>query len=143
MDGSNSGKSTIKVLIVEDNQVFLRGLSKLLDYEDDIDVCGITASAAGARTLIDEKRPDILIADISLGVDNGIDLVRDITATRPDLPVIVLSMHDEFLFAKRALRAGARGYLSKQEAPETIVSAIRRVVGGGEFLSEAMSHRRW
>lgn len=143
MDGTGGGNGIIKVLIVEDNQVFLRGLSKLLEYEDDIDVCGITASAAGARKLIDEKRPDILIADISLGVDNGIDLVREITATKPGLPVIVLSMHDEYLFAKRALRAGARGYLSKQEAPETIVRAIRLVLGGGEFLSEAMSHRMW
>jgi len=139
MDGVGDRKTAIKVLIVEDNQVFLKGLANLLEYEVDIDVCGITASSAGAMKLIDEKCPDLLIVDISLGVDNGIDLVKDITAKKPGLPVIVLSMHDEYLFAKRALRAGARGYISKQEAPEIIVGAIRSVVGGGEFLSEAMS----
>jgi DNA-binding NarL/FixJ family response regulator len=143
MDDDSDRNGTIRVLIVENNKVFLRGLASLLEYEEDIDVCGITDSSSGAMKLIGEKRPDLLIVDISLGVDNGIDLVRDLTAQQPKLPVIVLSMHDEYLFAKRALRAGARGYLSKQEAPETIVRAIRSVLSGGEFLSEAMSHRTW
>lgn len=141
MDAEGERKGKIRVLIVEDNQVFLKGLASLLEYEQDIDVCGLASNSSDAMKLIDEKYPDLLIVDISLGVDNGIDLVREITAKKPGLRVIVLSMHDAHIFAKRALRAGARGYISKQEAPETVVSAIRRVVGGGEFVSEMVSRR--
>jgi len=141
MDGESDRKAPTRILLVEDNPVFVRGLSGLLDYEEDMSVCGIAGSASEALGLIAGENPGLVIVDISLGVDNGIDLIRRISAERPRLPVIVLSMHDEYLFAKRAIRAGARGYLSKQEAPEVIVRAIRHVLAGGEFVSDSVARR--
>ncbi len=138
MDAEVERKAPIRILLVEDNPVFVKGLSGLLDFEEDMEVCGFAADASEALKLIAEKGPGLIIVGISLGADKGLGLVRKLSSESPRLPIIVLSMHDEFPFAKRALRAGARGYLTRQEAPELIVRAIRQVISEGEFVGDSV-----
>lgn len=113
----------------------------LLQHESDLAICGEAETAAEALGLVDRLQPDIVVADISLKDVNGIELVKSLRSLRPALPVLMLSMHEESLYAERALRAGARGYLMKQSPPDLVVIAIRQVLHGGIYLSPSANHR--
>ena len=128
-------------MVVDDHPVVRMGLTQLINDQDDMKVCCETGAVGDALTLTRSASPDVALVDISLGESSGIDLVRALHAAHPDLPVLVLSMHDERLFAERALRAGARGYIMKQEAGRDLLTAIRRVAGGTLYLSVEMTDR--
>jgi DNA-binding NarL/FixJ family response regulator len=127
-----------RVLIVDDHPIFRDGISQLINHEADLRVCGGVASAPQALSAVEELRPDIVIVDISIQGTNGIELMKSIRAQHPALPVLVLSMHDENIYAERALRAGARGYIMKAAPSEKVIEAIHRILDGGMYLSEAM-----
>ena len=128
-----------RVLVVEDHPIVRRGLIDLIDGEADLECCGEAADADEALQLLESCAPDAAVVDVALRGRNGIDLVKDIRVRRPGLPVLVLSMYDETLYAERALRAGAMGYVMKQEATEKVLSALRRILNGHVYLSEALS----
>lgn len=130
-----------RILIVDDHPTFRLGLSQALNLEEDFEVAGEADSTRAALTMLDTVTPDIVLTDISMPDENGIELIRKLAEAKPDLPVLVLSMHKEVLFAERALRAGARGYLIKQESPTEIVDAIRRVLTGEIAVSPQLSSR--
>lgn len=130
-----------RVLIVDDHPLFRHGVADLIESEPGLDICGEADSAPLALEAIRTLKPDLVIADISLRGANGIDLVKSIKSEHPRLPVLVLSMHDENLFAARALRAGARGYVMKQEALERVLGAIHTVLAGELYVSPTMSMR--
>jgi DNA-binding NarL/FixJ family response regulator len=124
------------VLLVEDHPITRLGLKAVINQQPDLSVSAETDNAASALELVLGKRPDIAVIDISLKTANGIELMKNIAAAAPGLPVLIVSMHDEKIYAERALRAGARGYLMKQEASEKIILAIRSVLKGEIFVSE-------
>lgn len=116
-------------------------MAMLIDEEDDLAVCGECSSAAETLQQIDRCQPEIAVVDVSLQGASGIDLTKSIKEQHPDLPVLILSMHEESLYAERALRAGARGFVMKQEAAETVLQAIRTVLKGDVYLSERLSSK--
>jgi DNA-binding NarL/FixJ family response regulator len=126
---------------VDDQPILREGFAILLDQEPDLKVCGQADSAAGALKAITALRPDLVTVDIVLKGMNGIELVKQIKALHPLLPVLVLSMLDEVLFAERALRAGAKGYVMKQAPTEEVKNAVRRLLRGGRYLSPRMQER--
>ena len=130
-----------KVLIVDDHPVFCLGMSELINKEHDLFVCGSVECAKKTCEAIGRLTPDLAIVDISLKDGNGIDLVEKIKIDFPGLPVLVLSMYDESLYAERALIAGARGYIMKQEAVASVVKAIRKVLGGEVYASAAVKEK--
>ena len=125
-----------KILVVEDHPIFRLGISELINQEEDLAVCGDAEDVHQALTEIDRLDPDLLVVDISLKHSDGIELVKEVTKSQKRLPVLILSMHDQFLYAERALHAGARGYIMKQEAMENVVTAIRQVLAGKIYLNE-------
>ena len=125
-----------KIFVVEDHPIFRLGISELINQEEDLAVCGDAESVPQAMREIDRLNPDLLIVDISLKNSDGIDLVKEMHNQRKDLPIMILSMHDEFLYAERALRAGARGYIMKEEAMESVVFAIRQVLAGNLYFND-------
>jgi DNA-binding NarL/FixJ family response regulator len=127
------------VLIVDDHPIVRLGLTRLLSEEADLVVCAEAGDAASALAAVLQHEPHAAIVDISLSGTSGLDLVRTMKRDRPELAVLVVSMHDEALYAERALRAGASGYVMKLEAMEVIIKALRRVLSGEIFLSDAMS----
>ncbi len=129
------------IVIVDDHPIVRQGLADLLNEEPDLIVTGQAEDAPEAVQLIRQQKPDIVIIDVSLKETSGIELIKDIKALDPDIPVLTLSMHDESLYAERALRAGAKGYIMKQEATDKIVNAIRTVLKGQLYLSDKMSSR--
>jgi len=130
-----------KVLVVDDHPVVRQGLVMMINNQSDLEVCGEAATAEAAFQTIADKRPDAAIVDLSLKDTTGLELMKDIKIRFPQLPVLVLSMHDEAIYAERALRAGARGYVMKEESAETILSAIRQVLAGKIYLSSRMTSR--
>ena len=130
-----------KVLIVDDHPVVRDGLASLLNHENDLFVCGETGEAQQALKLITKLKPDVVIVDITLGDSDGIELTKDIKARHKGMPVIVLSMHDESIYAERVLRAGARAYLMKDTVSERIVTAIRTVLSGEIYVSDIMAKK--
>lgn len=128
-----------RLLIVDDHPIMRQGLTALLNSEDDLTVCGQASTAQQGLASARELSPDLVIVDISLKGTSGIDLITDLRNFLPKLPVLVLSMHDEALYAARALRAGARGYVMKQEATDNIAAAIRRVLAGHLYLSSSVT----
>jgi DNA-binding NarL/FixJ family response regulator len=130
-----------RVLIVDDHPIFRDGISQLINHQPDLHVCGGVCSAAQALSSVEELKPDMLIVDISIQGTNGIELIKSIRAQYPTLPALMLSSHDENLYAERALRAGARGYIMKAAPSEKVVEAIRRVLSGALYLSEAIGGR--
>ena len=128
-----------KIVIVDDHAVMRQGLAKLLGDESDLHVCGEAENAPDALKAIGRLKPDLAIVDISLTGRTGIELIRDIRRDHPDVYVLVLSMHDETIYSDRALRAGARGYIMKQEGGKVVVEAIRKVLAGQVYLSEKMT----
>ncbi len=128
-----------RVLIVDDHPILRKGLSLLINSEPDLAVVGEADNAQRALEMIDSHKPDLLIVDISLPGIDGIELIKTVKLSHRDLPSLVVSMHDESLFAERALRAGARGYIMKQEALEKLLVAIRRVLAGEIFVSDRIA----
>jgi DNA-binding NarL/FixJ family response regulator len=131
-------KPKTKVLLVDDHPILRAGLGKLINQEADMMICGEAEDGPTAFDLAGTLNPDIAVIDISLKGSNGIELVKNLKARYPDLPTLVLSMHDESLYAERALRAGSLGYIMKEEAIEQVLVAIRKVLQGEIFLSEKM-----
>ena len=117
------------------------GLTQLINREPDLSVCGVAEDAYAALKSMEVLKPDIAIADISLKGADGIELIKNLKTRMPTLPVVVLSIHEETFYAPRALRAGASGYIMKQEATENVLVALRRVLGGGVYLSERMANK--
>ena len=131
----------IRILIVDDHPLVRLGFTELLSHEPDLSVCGEAESADEAVRLVEELDPHLLVVDISLKGASGRDLMKQIRSRRPHLPMLVCSMHDESLFAERALRAGARGYIGKREAPDDLVTAVRAVLAGKRYLSPRFAAR--
>lgn len=130
-----------KILIVDDHPILRMGMRELLNQEDDFDVCGVAENISSARRVIAETAPDFAIIDISLAGDNGLDLVKEMSSGTGRIPILVLSMHDESVWAERAIRAGARGYLMKKEAAETIVTAVKNIMAGKVHVSGTIMAR--
>jgi DNA-binding NarL/FixJ family response regulator len=124
---------------VDDHPLFRKGLEELIDSEGSFAVCGEAGNASEGIDVIRRLRPDLAIVDLSLPGANGIELIKNIRAEFPKLPILVLSMHDESLYALRALRAGAEGYVMKHEAMANVIQAIREVFDGRPYLSPAMA----
>jgi DNA-binding NarL/FixJ family response regulator len=131
--------SKSRVLLIDDHPIVRERLAELINQEDDLMVCGEAEDAFSAMEAIDKTVPDICLVDISLKDSYGIELVKDIKAQHAQVKTLVLSMHDESLYAERALRAGARGYMTKQEASKKVIGAIRQVLGGGIYVSDKMA----
>ena len=129
------------VLIVDDHPLLRQGLALLINQQQDMQVCGEAEEAQAAMQAIALRRPDIMILDISLNGPDGLELLKSIRASDPELPVLVLSMHDEAIYAERALRARANGYIMKQEATEKVLVAVRRILNGEIYLSDRMSNK--
>lgn len=128
-----------RILIVEDHPIFRQGMIHLINHEPDLEVCGEVETAARALSAIDELQPDMALVDITIKGTNGIELIKNIKFKYPNLPTLVLSMHEEALYAERAIRAGAHGYVMKQEAAGQVMAAIRCVLRGEIYLSAAMN----
>jgi len=135
----NTAGDKRRVLIVDDHPIVRHGLRQMIDAEPDMMVCGEAQSDREARVALRDLNPDVMIVDVSLAQGDGMDLVREVHAERPELPMLVLSMHDETIYAERLLAAGARGYIMKEAAFEQLLVALRRVLNGALYLSEAMS----
>jgi DNA-binding NarL/FixJ family response regulator len=127
-----------KIFLVDDHPIVQQALADMLNHETDLEVCGITKDARSALDLIHKFHPDLVILDLALRGANGIELLKDIRVHYPKQLVLMLSMHDESVYALRALRAGAAGYIMKAEATEKLLGAIRLVLEGGVYLSERM-----
>ena len=128
-----------KILIVEDHPLFRAMLVQLIEHELGMTVCGQTNKLQDALTIIAQTQPDAAIVDLTLSGPGGLELIKEMTARRIPLPVLVLSMHDEKLYAARVLRAGAKGYISKEQSPAEVAAAIRTVVDGGIYASEQIT----
>jgi DNA-binding NarL/FixJ family response regulator len=129
------------VFVVDDHPLLRQGLALMINRESDLTVCGEAEEAQAAMKAIAAKKPDILIADISLNGPDGLDLLKALRTLYPDLPVLVLSMHDESIYAERALRARANGYIMKQEATEKVLIAVRRILSGDIYVSDRMANK--
>ncbi len=138
---SESTPTPARLLLVDDHPLMRRGLTQLLSLEENLTVAGQASSCPEALAALRAQPFDLIIADVSLGGVSGLDLLKDIKIHWPKLPVLMLSMHDETLYAERVLRAGARGYISKQASAEHLVAAIRRVLSGQIYVSEEASGR--
>lgn len=130
-----------RILIVDDHPIVRQGLEILINQQPDLEVCGESETAADALKIIDELKPTLLIIDITLKDTSGIELVKNVRTRYPGMLMLVLSMHDETIYAERVLNAGARGYIMKQEATRNVVNAIRKVLEGGIYLSDNMVNR--
>src|SRR6202158_4895243 len=130
-----------RILVVDDHPIIRQGLALMLNREADLVVCGEAEDATGAMLVMVSARPDVLIVDISLNGPDGLDLLKNIRTTHPNLPVLILSMHDESIYAERALRAGANGYIMKQEATEKVLVAVRRILSGEIYVSDHIANK--
>src|SRR3954470_6583090 len=128
-----------RVLIVDDHPIVRQGLRRMIEPEPDLVVCGEVQTEREARTAIRALAPDVVIVDISLAQGDGLELVRDVHAQQPELPMLVLSMHDELIYAERLLAAGASGYIMKQAASDQLLVALRRVLAGERYISESLA----
>lgn len=134
-----SHENTIRIVVVDDHPLFRHGLVQLLNSEQSFSVCGEASSAAEAMMVIRRDRPTMVIADLGLKGTNGLELTKSLRAEFPKMPVLVLSMHDEPTYAVRSLRAGANGYVTKEEALSSVLTAVHEVIGGRTYLSPAMA----
>ena len=128
-----------RLLILDDHPMMREGLAQLINNENDLTVCGEAGTGQEAIDLIAKQKPDLVLADISLPDKSGLEVIKEIQTFNPGLEVLVISMHEESLYAQRVLRAGARGYIMKQEGGKKLMEAIRRVLGGQIYVSEKVS----
>ncbi len=136
-----SSPEPLRIVIVDDHPVVRQGLVALIDQQPDMIVCGESDTVAGALARIASARPAVAVIDMSLGLESGLQVVKALDASASEVRVLMLSMHDETLYAERALAAGARGYIMKQEAMGNLIDAIRCVASGRTYVSPAMSDR--
>lgn len=136
---STAAEKTIRVAIIEDHPLVRERLAHLIAQEPDMMISGEADNIQEGRRLIEESRPDIAVVDITLKGSSGLELIKDLKAWKIEVPVLVLSMHDESLYAERAFRAGARGYITKAEASENVMNAIRCVLKGEVYASETFA----
>jgi len=130
-----------RVLILDDHPITREGMTQLINGEADLQVCAEFCTAEEALKAMERSRPDVVVTDLTLPGKDGLELIKDLGAIHPELPVLVVSMHDEAIYAERTLRAGARGYLMKQESSEKVLVAIRTVLDGKIYVSQAMSSK--
>lgn len=130
-----------KIIIVDDHPILRRGLTALIESESDLTVCGEAATCHDALEVIQKNQPDLVLVDLELFGCNGLDLIKTMKMRHSTIPTLVLSMHDESVYAGRVLRAGAFGYISKLQLDETLLLAIRRVLDGETYMSEKMMQR--
>jgi len=135
----NSSAPKCKVFLVDDHPIVRQGLALFIEREPDLMVCGEAEDATSALQAIRESAPDFVILDISLNGPDGLELLKTLRVRFPNLPALVLSMHDESVYAERALRAGANGYIMKQEAADKVITAIRHILGGDVYLSDRLT----
>ncbi len=138
---SNSSAPKCKVFLVDDHPIVRQGLALFIEREPDLMVCGEAEDATSALQAIRDAAPDFVILDISLNGPDGLELLKTLRVRYPNLPALVLSMHDESVYAERALRAGANGYIMKQEAADKVITAIRHILGGDVYLSDNLTKR--
>lgn len=141
---SNTSETTARkhgVFIVDDHPLVREGLTNLINRQSDLVVCGEAKDSPEAMAGISKERPDVAIIDISLANESGLELIKHLVKQFPQLAVVVLSMHDEALYAERALRAGARGYVMKHETSKSVLASIRRVLAGDIYISERIVNR--
>jgi DNA-binding NarL/FixJ family response regulator len=136
-----ASKLKSRIFIVEDHPVTRNGLVQLINYQNDLLVCGFADTVAKAMGGVENAEPDLVMVDVSLPDGHGLELVKDIKALRPQMRILVLSMHDEGFYAERAFRAGASGYVMKQEPTDTVMAAVRRILCGETYLSPRMQER--
>jgi len=136
LESKTTTPAQIRILVVDDHPLVRQGLAQFINQEKDMQVYAEASDGYEALETIEKDPPDLVIADIEMKGLNGMELVRNMKSQHPDIPVLMLSMHDEGLYAERALRAGARGYLMKEEDPEVVVNAIRTIVEGEVYVSE-------
>ncbi len=141
MNQSGMAPKKSRVFVVDDHPIVRQGLAMLVNREPDLTVCGEAEDAQTAMQAVTATKPDILVLDISLNGPDGLDLLKNVRTRHPDLPVLVLSMHDESIYAERALRAGAKGYIMKQEATDKVLVALRRILGREIYVSERIANR--
>ncbi|MEZ5384489.1 MAG: response regulator transcription factor [Prosthecobacter sp.] len=139
MPNPSNSAAQKNILIVDDHPVFRTGLMGLIGMEPDLRVCGEARDAAEALDCVSRLQPDLVLLDMSLPGKSGLELLKDLRAAHPRVAVLIVSMHDETLYAERVIRAGGRGYIMKQEGPEKMVQAVRRVLAGGISVSERIS----
>jgi DNA-binding NarL/FixJ family response regulator len=138
---TKSKSAVKKVLIVDDHPMMRQGLAQLIDNEPDLKVAAEADTGGQGLDIVVKEKLDLAVLDISLPDKNGLELIKDIRAVKPELPILIISMHDEALYAERVLRAGARGYIMKQEGGKKLLQAIRQVLTGQIYVSEKMSAR--
>lgn len=133
--------SSFRIALVDDHPVMLDGYRTMLSGQGGLEVCGTATNAADALTLVERTAPDLVVTDLTLPGRSGLDLIKDLIALRPELRILVISMHDETLWAERCLKAGAKGYVMKESDSATMVAAIRQVLDGGIYLSPRLAAR--
>ncbi len=136
---ASASPSKARIVLVDDHPVVLGGYRQMFDAEADLRVCATATSAAEALIAVERESPDLVITDLTMPGRSGLDLIKDLLARDPATKVLVISMHDEMLYAERALKAGAKGYLMKESANETILGAVRQVLAGGLYMSPKLS----
>jgi DNA-binding NarL/FixJ family response regulator len=135
------GSRKQRVLLVDDHPLVRRGLAEVIAREPDLETCGEAGDVADALAAAERTKPNVVVVDLTLKTGHGLDLIEKLKSREPEIKILVSSMHDEMLFAERVLRAGARGYISKQEPPDTLIRAIRQVLRGELYLSPRMTSR--
>src|SRR5208337_3540236 len=135
-EGILKSSRKFKIFIVEDHPIFLDGISQLINKEEDMFVMGGCETSGECLKYIRDNQPDLIIVDITLKDSCGIELTKEIKKRYPNLPVLILSMHEELIFADRVLKAGARGYITKREATTKVIDAIRRVIQGKIYICD-------
>jgi DNA-binding NarL/FixJ family response regulator len=137
----NKPRLKSRVVLVDDHRMVLNGYKLMLDAEPDLAVCALVTSVPEALDAVERERPDLVVTDLTMAGRGGLDLIKDLLALHPGLRILVCSMHDETLYAERALRAGAKGYVMKDADGPTFLAAIRRVLDGQLYLSEKLADR--
>ena len=134
-------KEERKIVIVDDHPIVRQGFAQLIDNEDDLHVCGEAEDAPNALSLISEKKPDLVLLDISLKESNGLELIKDLAKRMPEIKILVISLHDETVYAERALHAGAKGFIMKVASTEKLITAIRQVLSGQLYVSDKIREK--
>ena len=130
-----------KILIIEDHPIVRKGFSMLINQDDELKTIGEAGDYHSALDMVRKTKADLILLDLSLGDGNGIELIKEVKVINPALPVLVVSLHDENLYAERTLKAGARGYIMKSEATENILTAIKKIINGEVYLSDGMKDK--